>query len=525
MFGSNAVDFDDLLMLTVEVLERFPEARERWQKAFRYVLVDEYQDTNHAQYRLLQLLGREAPQRLRRRRPRPVDLRVPRRRHPQHPRVRARLPRHAARSRSSRTTARRTRSSAPRTPSSRTTASARRRTSSPSSARATGARARGRGRARRGALRRRRDRGAHRGGLVRRARSRSSTGRTRRAGCSRTCSSARAIPYQVIGGPRFYERAEIKDADRVPPGDRQPGRRASRCSGSRTGRAAGSATRRSRACRRGRTRTASRSSRRSATRRRRASAPRRSRPSHAAPDAAAVAAVRRAGAVRRRARRARARAHRLPRGARGGADDRGAGPHGEPPGARRRRAGVPEQAAEPSLSGFLQEISLYSDQDALRGEQESLVTLMTLHNAKGLEFGAVFLIGMEEGIFPHARSIEEQGIEEERRLAYVGMTRAKERLTLTHASARSLYGSARVQPPLALPRRAAAGRESSASGCGRLVVGLRLAAPGSRRATTSRPSRPATPCGTQRSARASSSRSSPAASSPCASRATAPSGG
>ena len=57
-----------------------------------------------------------------------------------------------------------------------------------------------------------------------------------------------------------------------------------------------------------------------------------------------------------------------------------------------------EQAEEPSLSGFLQEISLYSDQDAIRGEQ-SLVTLMTLHNAKGLEFKAVFMIGMEEGIF------------------------------------------------------------------------------------------------------------------------------
>ena len=99
-----------------------------------------------------------------------------------------------------------------------------------------------------------------------------------------------------------------------------------------------------------------------------------------------------------------------------------------------------ENADEPSLSHFLQEISLYSDQDAIR-EQESLVTLMTLHNAKGLEFRAVYLIGMEEGIFPHARSIEEQGIEEERRLCYVGMTRAKEQLTLTHASARSLWGS------------------------------------------------------------------------------------
>jgi DNA helicase-2/ATP-dependent DNA helicase PcrA len=98
-----------------------------------------------------------------------------------------------------------------------------------------------------------------------------------------------------------------------------------------------------------------------------------------------------------------------------------------------------ETAAEPSLSSFLQEVSLYSDQDAIRGEG-SLVTLMTLHNAKGLEFRAVYLIGMEEGIFPHSRSIEEQGIEEERRLCYVGMTRAMERLTLLHASSRMLYG-------------------------------------------------------------------------------------
>src|SRR5438874_2850534 len=59
MFGSNAVDFDDMLYLTVDVLERFPEALEKWQKSFRYVLVDEYQDTNHAQYRFLQLLAGE----------------------------------------------------------------------------------------------------------------------------------------------------------------------------------------------------------------------------------------------------------------------------------------------------------------------------------------------------------------------------------------------------------------------------------------------------------------------------------
>jgi DNA helicase-2/ATP-dependent DNA helicase PcrA len=99
-------------------------------------------------------------------------------------------------------------------------------------------------------------------------------------------------------------------------------------------------------------------------------------------------------------------------------------------------------ALEPSLSGFLQEISLYSDQDALRDDPDDggQVTLMTLHTAKGLEFRAVFMIGMEEGIFPHSRSIEENTLEEERRLCYVGMTRAQERLTMTHAMRRNLYG-------------------------------------------------------------------------------------
>ena len=99
-----------------------------------------------------------------------------------------------------------------------------------------------------------------------------------------------------------------------------------------------------------------------------------------------------------------------------------------------------EASENPSLSEFLQQISLFSDQDAIE-EERSLVTLMTLHNAKGLEFRAVFLIGMEEGVFPHSRSIEEQGLEEERRLCYVGLTRAQERLVLTHAAARSLWGS------------------------------------------------------------------------------------
>src|SRR5206468_8599638 len=96
-------------------------------------------------------------------------------------------------------------------------------------------------------------------------------------------------------------------------------------------------------------------------------------------------------------------------------------------------------AEDATLSGFLQEISLYTDQDAL-ADDAGAVTLMTLHNAKGLEFRAVILVGVEEEIFPSARAIEEQGIEEERRLFYVGLTRAKERLLLLHASSRLLWG-------------------------------------------------------------------------------------
>jgi len=94
---------------------------------------------------------------------------------------------------------------------------------------------------------------------------------------------------------------------------------------------------------------------------------------------------------------------------------------------------------DPTLAGFLEEVQLQSDQDTLASDTAQ-VTLMTIHNAKGLEYRVVFLIGMEEGIFPHSRSIEDNEVEEERRLAYVGMTRAMERLTMTHATARSLYG-------------------------------------------------------------------------------------
>ena len=106
-----------------------------------------------------------------------------------------------------------------------------------------------------------------------------------------------------------------------------------------------------------------------------------------------------------------------------------------------------EQNREAGLADFLDQVALISDMeqqtsgDGKKKHNPHTVTLMTLHNAKGLEFPVVFLTGMEEGLFPHSRSAEsEEELEEERRLCYVGMTRAKERLYLTHASERRLYG-------------------------------------------------------------------------------------
>jgi DNA helicase-2/ATP-dependent DNA helicase PcrA len=97
-------------------------------------------------------------------------------------------------------------------------------------------------------------------------------------------------------------------------------------------------------------------------------------------------------------------------------------------------------AEEPSVEEFLQQVALFSEQDALADDQ-GIVTLMTLHNAKGLEFPIVFIIGCEDGVFPHMRSIESGDLEEERRLAYVGVTRAKRELYITHARTRALFGN------------------------------------------------------------------------------------
>jgi DNA helicase-2/ATP-dependent DNA helicase PcrA len=99
-------------------------------------------------------------------------------------------------------------------------------------------------------------------------------------------------------------------------------------------------------------------------------------------------------------------------------------------------------ADEPTLGAFLESVALVADVDALTEEGGEAVTLMTLHSAKGLEFPVVFITGMEEGVFPHSRSLgSDSELEEERRLAYVGMTRAREELHLLHAHRRSVFGT------------------------------------------------------------------------------------
>lgn len=109
--------------------------------------------------------------------------------------------------------------------------------------------------------------------------------------------------------------------------------------------------------------------------------------------------------------------------------------------------GVAQGYQEVGLAGFLEEVSLISDLDTFNSSGNS-VTLMTLHAAKGLEFSVVFMTGMEESIFPHGRALYDASeMEEERRLCYVGMTRAREELYMIYATSRMLYGSMQHNPP------------------------------------------------------------------------------
>jgi DNA helicase-2/ATP-dependent DNA helicase PcrA len=437
LFGSNAVDFDDLLMLTVDVLERLPEAREKWQKAFRYILVDEYQDTNHAQYRLLQLLAEP-------------DVNVCAVGDPDQSI-------YAFRGADINNILDFERDFS----GTRTIALEQNYRSTNSILHAANH-----------VIANNRERkpkelwselGEGEPVRVLEVEDEHAEARLVAAGIAalveegfsgdeiavfyRTNAQSRVledvlvrqgVSYQVIGGPRFYERAEIKDAIAYlqvidNPYDAVSLQRIA----NRPRRGIGDTS----------------------LARLQTWADAQGRSLWEATEFAEEAGV--GAAPLRAVSQFRTLIQSLQSGAlelpvaelvertldRSGylealEAERTIEAQGRVENLQ-ELVGVAreyqETADEPSLSSFLQEISLYSDQDAIR-DQESLVTLMTLHNAKGLEFRAVYLIGMEEGIFPHARSIEEQGIEEERRLCYVGMTRARELLTLTHASSRALFG-------------------------------------------------------------------------------------
>jgi DNA helicase-2/ATP-dependent DNA helicase PcrA len=444
LFAANAVDFDDLLMLTVDVLERFPEAKERWQKAFRYILVDEYQDTNHAQYRLLQLLAEKH---------RNVcvvgdpDQSI-----------------YAFRGADIRNILEFERDFGETT----TIPLEQNYRSTNTILRAANA-----------VISHNRERKPKNlwsdlgdGDPVRVLEVEDEHAEARFVASElaalvdqgvngseiavfyRTNAQSRVledilvrqeIPYQVIGGPRFYERAEVKDLiaylqvidnpfdavslqrianrPRRGIGDASLARLQSYADGHGLSlwealefpEEAGLGPAQARSVNALRTLIQSLQA--------------------GALELAVDELVERT--LDRSGYRAALEAERTIE-AQGRIEN------------LQELVGVAQEyeasAPEPNLSTFLQEISLFSDQDALR-DQQSLVTLMTLHNAKGLEFRAVFMIGMEEGVFPHSRSLEENSLEEERRLAYVGMTRAKEWLTLTHASARALYGSRNYNLP------------------------------------------------------------------------------
>jgi len=148
------------------------------------------------------------------------------------------------------------------------------------------------------------------------------------------------------------------------------------------------------------------------------------------------------------------------------------------------------------LAEFLEDVSLVSDVDSLDTESVDAPTLMTLHSAKGLEFPVVFITGLEEGILPHARSLEDpEEMEEERRLAYVGITRAKDRVFLSYAFRRSTWGSSDVNAPSRflndIPRELLSGTMSFAGGTPRTAAAQRAStwSPSPRAAALTRPSR------------------------------------
>jgi DNA helicase II / ATP-dependent DNA helicase PcrA len=437
LFAANAVDFDDMLYLTVDVLERFPEAKEKWQKAFRYVLVDEYQDTNHAQYRLLQLLAETHSNVFAVGDPdqsvygfRGADIRNVLEFEKDFPGARSIALEQNYRSTNN-------------------------------ILQASNAVIRNN--------RERKDKNLWselgEGEPVRVVEVEDEHSEARYVAAEiamlveegysgkeiavfyRTNAQSRVledvlvrqgIAYQVIGGPRFYERAEVKDLVAYlqvidNPFDALSLLRVA----NRPRRGIGDSTLAKLMTFADQAEITLWDAMDRADQAGVGTAPQKALASFRTMIQSLMSAAQEYEVPELIERVLEQSGYVEALEAERTIESQGRVENLQELVSLARE--WQEQNTEPTLSAFLQEVSLYSDQDTIRGES-SLVTLMTLHNAKGLEYRAVYLIGMEEGIFPHSRSIEEQGVEEERRLAYVGMTRAMEKLTLMHASSRMLYG-------------------------------------------------------------------------------------
>jgi DNA helicase-2/ATP-dependent DNA helicase PcrA len=451
MLEANAMDFDDLLVRTVNALELFEEVRERWRRAFRHVLVDEYQDTNHAQYRLLQLLTAEHG-----------NLMVVGDesqsiygfRHAdirnildfEHDFPEAEVVKLEQNYRSTQTIL--------------------------SAANAVIERNRER-RPKRlwtelaggeplqlGELSDEHEEARWVAGEIERLGEEEGVRREDVAVFYRTNAMSRVLedtlvrfelPYQVIGGTKFYERAEVKDAVAylsllVNPSDQvsfarvvnSPRRGIGRTS---QGRLAAHAN------------TTGLPIWEVAGR------------AEEVPGLGA-AAIRAVDRFHETVEELRARAEQAPVAElleatlretgylEALAAERTVEAEGRVENLEELIGVAAEFDANRELEGegelsapeeFLQQISLYTEQDGLR--DESVVTLMTLHNAKGLEYDTVFVVGCEDGAFPHMRALEEGGEEEERRLCYVGITRARKRLYMTWARERRLFGRAERNLP------------------------------------------------------------------------------
>jgi DNA helicase-2/ATP-dependent DNA helicase PcrA len=454
MVEANAMDFDDLLVRTVNAMELFPEVRERWQRTFRHILVDEYQDTNHAQYRLLQLLASEHG-----------NLMVVGDESQsiygfRHADIRNILDFERDFPDAEVVTLEQNYRSTQTILSAANAVIERNRQRRPKKLWTEIA---GGEPVQLSELADEHEEARWVAGEIERLGEEEGVRREDVAVFYRTNAMSRVLedtlvrfelPYQVIGGTKFYERAEIKDAVAylsllVNPSDQVS-----------FGRVVNSPRRGIGNTSQGRL------------------------ASHAnttgLPIWEVAARAEEVPGLSGAAIKAITRFHEMMEELRERAED-GASVAGLLEATLRESGYLEALAAErtveaegrvenleelvgvaaefdanrelegesetPPVEEFLQQISLYTEQDGLRPDDESLVTLMTLHNAKGLEYDTVFVVGCEEGAFPHMRALEEGGEEEERRLCYVGITRARQRLYMTWARERRLFGRAERNLP------------------------------------------------------------------------------